>query len=197
MNPNCPNGNCAMVKTLRVQIVQLKNYAQIMNSTLNSNCCNRGLYIFRDNLVGSSSWVYGNMTYQQYQASVLKRANGTKIATCPSSTPFVNTSTNICFKCPSSNPVYDLGLSKCVPACQAKGLILDMKTRQCAYNTTCAVGLYWNNVTHKCQISLGSSSRCPLILPHWNSSLLTCQLCPNKKPFFDIHIRACRACTAN
>ena len=197
VNPNCPNGNCPIVKTLKVQISQLKNYSKIMSSTLNSNCCNRTLYTFRDNLAGYSSWIYGNITYQQYQASVIKRANGTKIANCPVSTPFVNISNNACYKCPSNKPVYDLGLSKCVPACQNTGLILDMKTHQCAYNTTCNIGYYWNNVTHKCQISLGSSSRCPLNLPHWNYSLLTCTLCPHKKPFFDIHVRACRACTVN
>ena len=168
-----------------------------MNNTLNSNCCNRALYIFRDNLQSNGSWIYGNTTYKQYIAQVLKRANGTKIAICPPQLPFVNITTNACFMCPSSKPVYNLSNSSCVLPCQAQGLILNMKIHQCSYNTTCNSGYYFNNITHKCQISLGSSSRCPLNLPYWNQTNLSCQLCPKSTPYFDAPIRACRACTAN
>ena len=131
VNKYCPNGNCAMVNQLKTEIAQLTSYAQIMNNTLNSNCCNRTLYTFRDNLLTTAPWIFGNITYQQYQTSVLKRANGSKIATCPPSLPFVNVTTNGCFLCPSKTPIYDLNLSKCIPACPINGMILNNQTHKC------------------------------------------------------------------
>ena len=136
VNKNCPNGNCPVVNQLKTEIAQLTNYAKIMNNTLNSNCCNRTLYIFRDNLLTTAPWIYGNITYQQYQSSVLTRANGSKIATCPPSLPFVNVTTNGCFLCPSKTPVYDLSLSKCIPSCQSQGFVM-------------------NNISHKCECKSG------------------------------------------
>ena len=94
INAHCPNGNCPVVNSLKSQILQLKAYASVMNSTVNSNCCNRTLYIFRDNLLGYPFWIYGNTTYQNYTASLQNRTNGSKIAVCPASLPFVNVSTN-------------------------------------------------------------------------------------------------------
>lgn len=196
INVHCPGGNCPVVNQIRSSIAQLRNYATIMNDTLNSNCCNRTVYLFRDNLLSYSFWIYGNTTYSKYQAALLARANGTKMATCPSSLPFVNVSTNGCFACPPARPIYDLGLGRCVPPC-AKGLVLDVKLHQCAVNKSCPFGEYWNNATQKCEVSLGSSSRCPLTRPYFNVSSLSCQLCPNGVPYFDVAIRSCRACTVN
>lgn len=75
--------------------------------------------------------------------------------------------------------------------------MLNTTSHTCVINTTCNSGYYFNNITQKCEISLGTSSRCPPSTPVWNSSTLQCQYCKTSEPYFDIAIRACRACTAN
>ena len=121
-----------------------------MNSTINSNCCNRTLYIFKDNLVNYPFWIYGNITYSQYISQLQNRSNGSKIATCPSTLPFVNATTNVCFVCPSHLPIYNLTSGTCFAGCHSLGLILNLTTHQCGFNTTCALGMYWNSQTLKC-----------------------------------------------
>lgn len=58
-NPNCPNGQCAAVGTINIEVKQMKNYIRIMNDTITSECCKIVHYIFHDNLVSTNSWVYG------------------------------------------------------------------------------------------------------------------------------------------
>ena len=198
INAHCPSGNCPVVNSLRSQILQLKAYASLMNSTVHSNCCNRTLYVLRDNLASYPFWIYGNTTHQNYTASLLNRTNGSKVAVCPANLPFVNVSTNQCFVCPPSDPLYDLGQSKCIPACSSNSsLMLNITSHTCVINRTCNPGYFFNNKTQNCTFSLGTSSRCPPSTPVWNGSTLQCQYCKASEPYFDIAIRACRACTAN
>lgn len=169
-----------------------------MNSTVHSNCCNRTLYIFRDNLASYPFWIYGNTTYQNYTASLNKTANGSKIALCPATLPFVNVSTNQCFVCPPSLPLFNLSSRQCIPACSSnKTLMLNITSHECVINKTCNPGYYFNHQKQRCIISLGTSSRCPPSTPVWNGTLLQCQICPPSQPYFDIAIRSCRACTVN
>jgi hypothetical protein len=168
-----------------------------MTDTVDSNCCNRSIYVFRDNLVGYPLWIYGNISYQNYTAELLVLSQGKKMAVCPASLPFVNFTTNACFICPGNRPIFNLTSRTCVVPCSQDGLIMNYQSHQCEYNTSCQDGYYFSNLTLKCEVSLGSSSRCPLNTPVWDGFNLSCQPCPSYQPFFDITIRACRACTVN
>jgi hypothetical protein len=75
--------------------------------------------------------------------------------------------------------------------------MLNTTSHTCVINTTCNSGYIFDNATQRCIKSLGTSSRCPPSTPVWNGSTLQCQYCRASEPYFDIAIRACRACTAN
>lgn len=72
----------------------MKNYVQIMNDTVTSECCKVVNYVYRDDLVDSTNWIYGNLTDEQYRLSVFQRSQNVNLTQCPKEKPYVNLKTN-------------------------------------------------------------------------------------------------------
>jgi len=99
-------------------------YASIMNDTITSECCRVVNYVYRDNLVDTNDWVYGNTTEELYRQGVFNKAQKNNLTQCPAARPFVNESSNNCLACPREQPLFDLGSRKCRSSCQSAGLVL-------------------------------------------------------------------------
>jgi hypothetical protein len=166
-----------------------------MTETVNSDCCKKITYLFRDNLAENSQWIYGNITEKQYRDNLTEREKSGKMAACPSTLPFVNVTLNECFVCPKDKPIFDLGKRTCVEGCEAKKLVLNVTTHECSHNLTCATGMVFNHQTLKCQADLGTNTICPVERPLWDDETLSCQLCSSGHPFYDINVKSCRICT--
>lgn len=65
-----------------------------MNETVNSDCCKKVSYIFRDNLIDTSQWIYGNSTEKLYRDHILARKGTGNMTKCSPSLPFVNEALN-------------------------------------------------------------------------------------------------------
>jgi hypothetical protein len=93
-NPNCPSGKCAAVESINNQIRQMNSYVKIMNDTITSECCKVVNYVYRDNLVSSNSWIYGNTNEKDYRLAIFNQSSKVNLTQCPESKPFANTSSN-------------------------------------------------------------------------------------------------------
>jgi hypothetical protein len=82
-SPKCPGGKCAEVESLKSQINQMKKYVKIMNDTVTSECCKIVNYVYRDNLLGTDSWIYGSTNESQYRLSIFTQSTTVNLTLCP------------------------------------------------------------------------------------------------------------------
>jgi hypothetical protein len=86
----------------------MKEYVQIMNDTITSECCKIVNYYYRDNLIDSDNWIYGNLTEEAYRLSIFERSKDVNLTQCPKKLPFVNLTKNECFNCTNDKPFFNL-----------------------------------------------------------------------------------------
>lgn len=117
-----------------------------MNATITSECCKIVNYFYRDNLVDSNYWVYGNTTEKDYRLGIFEQSKVHNLTQCLKGLPFANIKDNECFSCPDELPYFNLGTRKCFEGCKYP-MIMDRTIKNCDYNRTCTDGKYFNTVT--------------------------------------------------
>lgn len=115
-NPKCPDGQCEVVQTIQREIDQMRNYVKIMQDTATSECCKVVNYVYRDNLE-RDNWVYGTTNEQDYKLSLFNQSKGANLTQCPANKPFANLTTNQCYACLPSTPLFNLGTRSCQLSC--------------------------------------------------------------------------------
>ena len=173
--------NCVITSQINQLILEQENYIQVVNQIVNSQCTmapppfalqnatgltNVGLNRYKDNLI-AKNWIYGNITASQYKLQVFAASIKYNLTSCPSSKPYVNPVTQICFNCPAGLN-FSLGQKTCVVC--PNNFTFNLVTLVC--QSPCNNSQVFNSTTKKCMpIPIApTNSICPLSTPFYNAA---------------------------
>lgn len=109
----CDEVRCPRYEELALEMSQAQNYLDIMNETLNAECCKpnykfvpekpTGLVnlqntIYKDNL-NAKNWYYGATDVKEYTLRRFQLATKFNLTSCPLASPYADYIQNTCMKC--------------------------------------------------------------------------------------------------
>lgn len=124
----CNFNTCPRYEQLALELSQSQNYLNIMNQTINSECCKgnfkfvdenaTGLVnlqgtIYKDNL-NAKNWYYGDITQKDYTLQRFQYSTKYNLTSCPLDRPYADLTENKCGNCPNPKQYFNLGSRKCV-----------------------------------------------------------------------------------